>query len=68
MDNKPLIYIIYNRLNVRFRLTTNNQIAENREIVRVIFEILLYQGRQNIVFRGHDESLTSKNRGTSCHL
>lgn len=57
-----------NRLDVSFRLTTNNQIAENREIVRVIFEILLYLGKQNIAFRGHDESLTSKNRGNFLSL
>ncbi|KAL4120638.1 hypothetical protein QTP88_013292 [Uroleucon formosanum] len=61
-------YSTNNRLDVRFRLTTNNQIAENREIVRVIFEILLYLGRQNIAFRGHDESLTSKNRGNFLSL
>lgn len=57
-----------NRLDVSFRLTTNNQIAENREIVRVIFEVLLYLGKQNIAFRGHDESLTSKNRGNFLSL
>ncbi|KAL4126420.1 hypothetical protein QTP88_010642 [Uroleucon formosanum] len=61
-------YSTNNRLDVRFRLTTNNQIAENREIVRVIFEILLYLGRQNIAFRGHDESLTSKNRDTTTDI
>ncbi|KAL4148699.1 hypothetical protein QTP88_002869 [Uroleucon formosanum] len=62
-------YSTNNRLDVRFRLTTNNQIAENKKIVRVIFEILLYlEGRQNIAFRGHDESLTSKNRGNFLSL
>lgn len=62
------LYSNNNRLEVRFRLTTNNQIVENREIVRVIFEILLYLGRQKIEFCGHNESLTLKNRGNFTSL
>lgn len=45
------------------KLCSNTKVAENREIMKVIFEIVIYLARQNIPFRGHDESLTSSNRG-----
>lgn len=44
--------------------SSNAYVAENREDVKVIFEtIIIYLARQNISFRGHDESLTSLNKG-----
>ncbi|CAI6348022.1 unnamed protein product [Macrosiphum euphorbiae] len=42
--------------------SSNRNVAENREIVRVIFESLIYLARQNIAFRGRDESWTSNNQ------
>jgi len=45
------------------RLTSNTKVAENRETVKVIIEIIIYLVRQNIPFRGHDESVISLNRG-----
>uniref|UniRef100_A0A2S2R9U9 Zinc finger MYM-type protein 1 n=1 Tax=Sipha flava TaxID=143950 RepID=A0A2S2R9U9_9HEMI len=43
--------------------SSNAYVAENREVVKIIFETIIYLARQNIPFRGHDESLTSLNKG-----
>lgn len=43
--------------------SSNAHVAENREVVKIIFETIIYLARQNISFRGHAESLTSLNRG-----
>ncbi|XP_026819112.1 uncharacterized protein LOC113557758 [Rhopalosiphum maidis] len=40
----------------------NRNVAENREALRVIIEIIIFTSRQNIALRGHDEKLTSNNR------
>ena len=48
--------------------TSNRIVAENREIVKVIFETLIYLARQNIAFRGHNESWTSNNQGNFIEL
>ena len=37
--------------------------AENRHIVKVIFDVIRHLGKQNSAFRGHDESEDSKNKG-----
>ena len=36
---------------------------ENRHIVETIFDVVRHLAKQNIAFRGHDESTDSKNRG-----
>ena len=36
---------------------------ENREIVRVIFDVIRHLAKQNNAFRGHDESDAAENRG-----
>ncbi|KAL4148670.1 hypothetical protein QTP88_002842 [Uroleucon formosanum] len=43
--------------------SSNAYVAENREVVKIIFETIIYLARQNISFRGHDKSLTSLNKG-----
>ncbi|KAL4148861.1 hypothetical protein QTP88_003006 [Uroleucon formosanum] len=48
--------------------TSNRIVMEKREIVKVIFETLIYLARQNIAFRGHDESWTSNNQGNFIEL
>lgn len=57
-----------NCLVTKLRMITNSQVAENREIVRVIFEAIQFLGKQNISLRGHDESFSSKNRGNFLSL
>jgi len=46
----------------------NRNVAENREVLRVIIEITIFTARQNIALRGHDEKLTSNNRGNFLKL
>ena len=41
---------------------------ENREYVKSLARIALFCGRQNIAFRGHDESMDSANRGNFLEL
>ncbi len=36
---------------------------ENREVVRVIFDVIRHLAKQNNAFRGHDESDAAENRG-----
>lgn len=48
--------------------TSNTNVAENREVAKVIFETLIYLARQNIAFRGHDESWSSNNQGNFIEL
>ncbi|XP_060866983.1 zinc finger MYM-type protein 5-like [Metopolophium dirhodum] len=43
--------------------SSNRNVSENREIVRVIFESLIYLARQNITFRGRNESWTPNKQG-----
>jgi len=40
----------------------NSKVVENREIIKEIIKALLYLSRQNMAFRRHDESKTSKNQ------
>lgn len=37
--------------------------AENREVVQIIFDCVLFLSKQGLSFRGHDESLSLGNRG-----
>ncbi|KAL4090434.1 hypothetical protein QTP88_025270 [Uroleucon formosanum] len=63
------MYVKNNRVDVNdLRLTSNTKVAENRETVKVIIEIIIYLARQNIPFREHDESVNSLNRGNFLQL
>ena len=44
------------------------EIRHNREILSCILDIIKYLAKQNIPFRGHDESSTSSNRGNFLEL
>lgn len=48
--------------------SANQQIASNKELLRVIIDALLYTARQNIALRGHNEKKTSLNRGNFLEL
>lgn len=54
-----------NRVNVDVRLTqyANRHVADNREVVRAIVEVLHFAARQNIPLRDHSECQSSLNRG-----
>ncbi|KAL4141396.1 hypothetical protein QTP88_004043 [Uroleucon formosanum] len=46
----------------------NRKVAENRQIVSVILDALIFTARQNIALRGHNEKYTSTNRGNFLEL
>ncbi|XP_046855044.1 uncharacterized protein LOC124448071 isoform X3 [Xenia sp. Carnegie-2017] len=41
----------------------NEEVRQNREMLKTITEAVLYLSRQELAFRGHDESSSSMNRG-----
>jgi len=49
-------------------LSANRQIAENRQVVKIIIDAIIYTARQNIALRGHDESRKSLNKGNFLEL
>lgn len=51
------------RLDLKLQHCKNQEISNNREIVKTIIETLLFAARQNIALRGHDETHTSLNQG-----
>ncbi|XP_022160343.1 uncharacterized protein LOC111026552 [Myzus persicae] len=53
------IYTKNQRLDLTLLHSANQQIASNRELLRVIIDALLYTARQNIALRGHNEKKTS---------
>jgi hypothetical protein len=62
------IYTKNQRLDLTLLHSANQQIASNRELLRVIIDALLYTARQNIALRGHNEKKTSLNRGNFLEL
>ncbi|KAE9541314.1 hypothetical protein AGLY_004559 [Aphis glycines] len=56
------------RIDLHIMENANKNIAENREVLRVIIEIIIFSARQNIALRGHNEKLTSNNRGNFLEL
>lgn len=48
--------------------SANQKVAENRAIVSVIIEVLLFAARQKIAIRGHNETLQSLNRSNFLEL
>lgn len=57
-----------NRVDLNLRLSKNRHIAENREVLRVIIEVIIFAARQNIALRGHSENVLSDNRGNFLEL
>ncbi|XP_022161052.1 zinc finger MYM-type protein 1-like [Myzus persicae] len=62
------MYISNQRVNITTLGLPNSIVAENREIVKIIFDVLIYLARQNSAFRGHNESWSSKNQGNFLEL
>lgn len=56
------------RIDTKMLHSANQNVAENRAIVSVIIEVLLFAARQNIAIRGHNETLQSLNRGNFLEL
>lgn len=62
------LYTKNNRIDAQIVHSANIKVSENREILKVIIDVLLYLARQNIAFRGHDESFLSTNQGNFLEL
>lgn len=62
------LYANNNRIDAQIVHSANRKVCENREILKVIIDVLLYLARQNIAFRGHDESFLSINQGNFLEL
>jgi hypothetical protein len=56
------LYTNNNRIDLKMVHGTNKQVAENREIVKIIIDALLYTTRQNLALLGHNEHKLSNNR------
>ncbi|XP_008179820.1 zinc finger MYM-type protein 1-like [Acyrthosiphon pisum] len=56
------------RVDVQLLSASNSQVAENREVVKIICEALLYLARQTNAFQGHDEHWSSSNPGNFLEL
>lgn len=41
----------------------NENVRLNRRVMAIFIDIVVYLGRQELAFRGHDESSTSTNKG-----
>lgn len=53
-----LLFLKNLRLDLKLPLvlSASRQVAENRQVVKIIIDALIYIARKNIVLRGHDES------------
>lgn len=56
------------RIDVEIVHSANQKIADNREILKVVIDVLVYIARQNISLRGHNESCSSMNKGNLLEL
>jgi len=57
------------RIDVEIVHSANQKIADNREILKVVIDVLVYYiAGQNIPLRGHDESCSSMNKGNFLEL
>lgn len=65
---RKVMYLSNQRVDIKFLQDSNSKVVENREIVKIIFEVLLYLARQNSSLRGHNESWLSKNQGNFLEL
>lgn len=51
------MYISQNRIDLSLIRSGNTQVSKNREIVRVLMDIILYLSKYDSAFRGHNEKL-----------
>jgi len=61
------LYFTRTRIDITLLKSANHQVAENRVILKVIIDALLFTARQNIAY-SHDESHTSMNKGNFLEL
>lgn len=56
------------RIDTGMHERVNRKVAENRQIVSIVIDALIFSARQNIALRGHNEKHTSTNRGNFLEL
>lgn len=56
------------RIDTGMHEHANRKVAENRQILTIIIDALIFTARQNIALRGHNEKYTSTNRGNFLEL
>jgi hypothetical protein len=65
---RKVMYLSNQRVDIKSLQNSNTEVTENREIVKIILEVLLYLACQNSSFRGNDESWLSKSQGNFLEL
>jgi hypothetical protein len=56
------------RIDTQKIYSANKKVSENRKILKVIIDVLLYLARQNIAYRGHNENVASLNQDNFIEL
>lgn len=51
------MYVSQNRIDISLIRFGNSQVAKNREIVKVLMDIILYLSKYDSAFHGHNEQL-----------
>lgn len=49
------------RIDIDLLHSKNRKVAENREVLKVIINVLIFVTRQNIALRGHRKNISSNN-------
>lgn len=49
------MYVSQNRIDISLIRSGNSQVAKNREIVKILMDIILYLSKYDSAFRGHNE-------------
>jgi hypothetical protein len=62
-DRHESVDVLFSRARREAVERFNEEVRQNREMLKNITEAVLYLGRQEMAFRGHDESSTSLNQG-----
>ncbi len=67
-DRHESVDVLFSRARREAVERFNEEVRQNRETLKNITEAVLYLGRQEMAFRGHDESSTSLNQGNDRQL
>ena len=62
-DRQESVDVLFSRARREAVERYNEEVRQNREMLKNIVNAVLYLGRQEMAFRGHDESSTSLNQG-----
>ena len=62
-DRQESVDVLFSRARREAVERYNEEVRQNREMLKNIVNAVLYLARQEMAFRGHDESSTSLNQG-----